>query len=320
MIIIELEDRVRMALLISGIVILAFEVANMGGILHGGEKLFLIDAIGIGGDAAWRADTGVDSQSTILLTISGLLFYLYFVSSEEDLDWEALLGDDDDDEEEGATYRVGFIADAKARVRIGRESADESLHREVQGMVARIRKVVEADVTKAVEVGRRQGLDEVEVRLLWERKLLSDFAELNRRLRNHTPPMKTLSIEVIALEVLDSGGAGDARLVESSFFQIRRTSRLQSWTGIYLDLWDYSHYKEAEAISIRILKEFQDWVLCAEYDYPSIESVKAHHALSEEEIRGSYFCEGRLMDWSPNEHSALLDEYSSRGSLFTIAF
>ena len=314
MIIIELEDGVRMALLISGIVILAFEVANMGGILHGGEKLFLIDAIGIGGDAAWRADTGVDSQSTILLTISGLLFYLYFVSSEDELDWEALLGDDDDDDdEEDATYRFGFIADAKARVRIGRESAGESLHREVRGMVARIRKVVEADVIKAVEVGRRQGLDEVEVRFLWERKLLSDFAELNRRLRNHTPPMKTLSIEVIALEVLDSEGASDARLVESSFFQIRhaRSYRLPSWTGFFLDLEDYDHYKEA--ISIRILKEFQD-------DYPSIESVKAHHALSEEEIRGSYFCEGRLMDWSPNNHSQLLDEYSSRGSLFRIVF
>jgi hypothetical protein len=73
-------------------------------------------------------------------------------------------------------------------------------------------------------------------------------------------------------------------------------------------------YEDTE-ISEEALEEIMD---------ASIESVKAlfypDNEDCEEELRGDYFCEGRLIDWSPNNHSQLLDKHSSKGSLFRIAF
>ena len=49
---------------------------------------------------AMREDTGFSTQDIVGLLIAGAMAVLYFMSAEEELDWEALLGDDDDDEEE----------------------------------------------------------------------------------------------------------------------------------------------------------------------------------------------------------------------------
>ena len=69
----------------------------MGG---GEEKLFLIDLIGLGDMDAMRPDTGFSTQDIVGFLLAAAMGVLYFMSAEEDLDWEALLGDDDDDEEE----------------------------------------------------------------------------------------------------------------------------------------------------------------------------------------------------------------------------
>ena len=55
---VELNDTQRMGLLIGAAAILIFVVVNMAGLLGGGEKLFLIDLIGIGSMDAMRPDTG----------------------------------------------------------------------------------------------------------------------------------------------------------------------------------------------------------------------------------------------------------------------
>jgi len=70
----------------------------MTGILFGDQKLFLIDAIGIGGDSATRPDTGFSTQDIVGFLAAIGMAALYFLSAEEDLDWEALLGDDDEEE------------------------------------------------------------------------------------------------------------------------------------------------------------------------------------------------------------------------------
>ena len=89
-----------MGLLIGAAAILIFVVVNMAGLLGGGEKLFLIDLIGIGSMDAMRPDTGFSTQDLVGLLAAAAMGVLYFISAEDDLDWEALLGDDDDDEEE----------------------------------------------------------------------------------------------------------------------------------------------------------------------------------------------------------------------------
>ena len=97
---VELDDTQRMGLLIGAAAILIFVVVNMAGLLGGGdEKLFLLDMIGLGDRPAMRADTGFSSQDIVGLLVSAAMGALYFLSAEEELDWEALLGDDDDDEE-----------------------------------------------------------------------------------------------------------------------------------------------------------------------------------------------------------------------------
>jgi len=98
---VELNDTTRMGLLIGAAAILIFVIVNMAGLLGGGdEKLFLIDLIGLGDMDAMRPDTGFSTQDIVGLLLAVAMGALYFMSAEDDLDWEALLGDDDDDEEE----------------------------------------------------------------------------------------------------------------------------------------------------------------------------------------------------------------------------
>ena len=98
---VELNDTQRMALLIGAAALIIFVLVNMTGMLGGGdEKLFIIDLIGIGSEDAMRADTGFSTQDIVGFLMAAAMAALYFMSAEEDLDWEALLGDDDDDEEE----------------------------------------------------------------------------------------------------------------------------------------------------------------------------------------------------------------------------
>ena len=97
---VELNDTQRMGLLIGAAAILIFVVVNMAGLLGGGEeKLFIIDLIGIGSMEAMRPDTGFSTQDIVGIVIAAAMAALYFISAEDDLDWEALLGDDDDEEE-----------------------------------------------------------------------------------------------------------------------------------------------------------------------------------------------------------------------------
>lgn len=98
---VELNDTTRMGLLIGAAAILIFVIVNMAGLLGGGEeKLFLIDLIGLGDMDAMRPDTGFSTQDIVGFLLAAAMGALYFMSAEEDLDWEALLGEDDDDEEE----------------------------------------------------------------------------------------------------------------------------------------------------------------------------------------------------------------------------
>jgi len=98
---VELNDTQRMGLLIGAAAIVIFIFVNMAGLLGGGdEKLFIIDLIGIGSQEAMRPTTGFSTQDIVGFLVAAVMGVLYFISAEEELDWEALLGDDDDDEEE----------------------------------------------------------------------------------------------------------------------------------------------------------------------------------------------------------------------------
>ena len=96
---VELDDNVRMGLLIGAAAIVIFVLVNMTGIVFGGDKLFLIDLIGVGDQEAFRPITGFSTQDIVGLLAAAIMGGLYYVSAEDDLDWEALLGDDDDEEE-----------------------------------------------------------------------------------------------------------------------------------------------------------------------------------------------------------------------------
>ena len=96
---VELSDNMRMGLLIGAAVLLVFELLNMPGMLGGGDKLFLVDALGFGADSTFRPDTGFSTQDIIGFLGIATMGALYWFSKEDDLDWEALLGDDDDEEE-----------------------------------------------------------------------------------------------------------------------------------------------------------------------------------------------------------------------------
>ena len=94
---VELDENRRMGLLIGATALLIFIVINMTGIVFGGDKLFIIDLIG--DDPAFRTYTGFSNQDFVGLLIAAAMGALYFFTAEEELDWEALLGDDDDEEE-----------------------------------------------------------------------------------------------------------------------------------------------------------------------------------------------------------------------------
>ena len=96
---VELSDNMRMGLLIGAAALLVFELLNMPGMLGDGEKLFLIDALGVGSDSSFRPDTGFSTQDSVGFLGIAVMGALYWFSKEDDLDWEALLGDDDDEEE-----------------------------------------------------------------------------------------------------------------------------------------------------------------------------------------------------------------------------
>ena len=97
---VELNDTQRMGLLIGAAAILIFVVVNMAGLLGGGDKLFLIDLIGIGSMDAMRPVTGFSTQDMVGMLAAAAMGALYLFSKEDELDWEALLGDDDDDDDE----------------------------------------------------------------------------------------------------------------------------------------------------------------------------------------------------------------------------
>ena len=98
---VELNDNQRMGLLIGAAAILIFTLVNMTGIIFDGQKLFLIDLFIDNSEwGAFREDTGFSTQDIASLLLSAVMGALYFLSAEEELDWEALLADDDDDDEE----------------------------------------------------------------------------------------------------------------------------------------------------------------------------------------------------------------------------
>ena len=55
--------------------------------------------IGIGDQEAFRPITGFSTQDIVGLLAAVAMGALYFMTAEEELDWEALLGEDDDEEE-----------------------------------------------------------------------------------------------------------------------------------------------------------------------------------------------------------------------------
>tara|TARA_B100000959_G_C14931319_1_gene603786 strand:- start:565 stop:855 length:291 start_codon:yes stop_codon:yes gene_type:complete len=95
---VELDNNVRMVMLTLLAVILVFELLNIPGMLGGGDKLFLMDLIGIGDLDAFRPDTGLSEQDYAAFAGIAALGAGYFLTAEDELDWEALLGDDDEEE------------------------------------------------------------------------------------------------------------------------------------------------------------------------------------------------------------------------------
>ena len=94
---VELEDNVRMGLLVGAVAIVIFVLVNMTGVVFDGEKLFIIDLIGLGSDTAFRADTGISTQDYAGIIAAAIMGALYWLSAEDELDWEALLGDDEEE-------------------------------------------------------------------------------------------------------------------------------------------------------------------------------------------------------------------------------
>ena len=95
---VELDNNVRMVMLTVLAVILVFELLNIPGMLGGGDKLFLMDLIGIGDLDAFRPDSGLSEQDYAAFAGIAALGAGYFLTAEDELDWEALLGDDDEEE------------------------------------------------------------------------------------------------------------------------------------------------------------------------------------------------------------------------------
>ncbi len=95
---VELDNNVRMVMLTLLAVILVFELLNIPGMLGGGDKLFLMDLIGIGDLDAFRPDTGLSEQDYAAFAGIAALGAGYSMTAEDELDWEALLSDDDEEE------------------------------------------------------------------------------------------------------------------------------------------------------------------------------------------------------------------------------
>ena len=93
---VELDDNVRMGVLVAAAAILIFTIVNMRGLVFDGDKLYVIDLLS--GDPALRDAVTMSAQDYVAILIAGALGALYFFSAEDELDWEALLGDDDEEE------------------------------------------------------------------------------------------------------------------------------------------------------------------------------------------------------------------------------
>ena len=93
---VELDDNVRMGLLVAAAAIVIFTIINMTGLVFGGDKLYVIDLLS--GDPAFRDAVTMSAQDYVAVLIAGAMGALYFLSSEDELDWEALLADDDEEE------------------------------------------------------------------------------------------------------------------------------------------------------------------------------------------------------------------------------
>tara|TARA_B100001142_G_scaffold269337_1_gene274953 strand:- start:33433 stop:33726 length:294 start_codon:yes stop_codon:yes gene_type:complete len=94
----ELPGNVRQILLISTVVLVLFELLNMTGIVFGGDKLFLVDLITSSDYEAFRPDTGLSTQDIFGLLLAAIMGAVWYLSAEDDLDWESLLADDDEEE------------------------------------------------------------------------------------------------------------------------------------------------------------------------------------------------------------------------------
>lgn len=92
-----MPDNVRQIMLISTVVLVLFELLNMTGIVFGGDKLFLIDLITSSDYEAFRPDTGLSTQDIVGLLLAAILGAVWYLSAEDDLDWESLLADDDEE-------------------------------------------------------------------------------------------------------------------------------------------------------------------------------------------------------------------------------
>ena len=94
----ELPGNVRQILLISTVVLVLFELLNMTGIVFQGDKLFLVDLITSSDYEAFRTDTGFSTQDIVGFLVAAVLGAVWYLSAEDDLDWESLLADDDEEE------------------------------------------------------------------------------------------------------------------------------------------------------------------------------------------------------------------------------
>ena len=93
---VELDDNVRMGLLVAAAAILIFTIVNMTGLVFDGDKLYVIDLLT--GESAMRNAVTMSAQDYVAMLIVAAMGALYLVSAEDELDWEALLGDDDEEE------------------------------------------------------------------------------------------------------------------------------------------------------------------------------------------------------------------------------
>ena len=97
---VELDDTKRMALLVAAAAILIFTILNTSGLLFSDQKLYLLDLVGIhlgASEEAIRTNTAFSMQDIAGFLVSAAMGVLYFITAEEELDWEALLGDDEEE-------------------------------------------------------------------------------------------------------------------------------------------------------------------------------------------------------------------------------